>query len=1792
MASGSVGGAIAGAPGAGPAAPRRAARVASNRRPGARSPSPVAWTRRRVAAASSGPPARARGESLLARAAPPEDDDYYGGQTEVMRSVAERVKAARELAKRLASKEEELAAQRAGGAPPAPPPAALVNDAGEEATESDSYDEDATAAAASDLIGEYNGDVDAAAAAAAAAAKLAEMEAAAAEAQASAFAARAVSDMDEAVTRIRQEAAKRVAAAERERDRARAEAQQQIAEGTSRAAALEETLRRVTADAEAKVRAAEQAQGEWEILAETSRMAKESAEEQLAAKTRIAEEAARVGIAEADQRAAAAEQRAAEAEERAKRDVEAAKIVQEEITRQEKEKADLRAQAAIDEANAKIARAEEELEAAQLAAIAEAGAARTEAEEILKQELAQTEEALNAAEEIAAIEVAAAEEAAAVLVSEKEEEMRAAIEAAEAKAKREAARFSAEAQKRVAAAEEKAERAVAEAKAEAEEAAKTAEAIAAAKDAVAAAVATAEADVASARTEASDAKIEIERISAAAETRVAELSADFERKIEEARREAREKADAEIETATAKRDEAEKKVDAAIAAAEKRAEDQIQRAEQNAAEKIEAAKARQKTAVAEAKADAAALVETAKEDAQVRIAAAQEKVKKAKADAKKARQEAKQAAEWEVAAAKAEAEAEAALERERAAEERASEAERRRAEAELEASRIEALVQEAKNETELEKQRVEEALKQTEAAVAAAVERANDVSAVAIEEARKEAGAGEEAARAELAAAREAEHAAINEAAAAKNALADAVAEKETEIELIRMELAAANERAEEAARVRDDLIAGDEMERAIEFEKRVAAATAENEAALNAERERADAAETSLANANYRIQSLTSELETATAEMDLVNTEEMRAAKGSEVSAEIARLQVALDAKDAEIAALNARLAGDPNYVAQQQQQAVDPNTGAPLNPDGTPMSEEEQELASLLNEVMALKGEVEGGAESVAGAQAVSSIATVRTMETVYAEAYHATLASRKAARRKEAEAWAATQVTVVASMIPEVYHWLGGGARHGDSAIIYNRRNPNGLGDGGQCFMHMGYNGWQGDPRQVAMRPLQHDHPVRTELWLNDKGGDWWIAEPVYVHPEASVLDFVFSDGEGEYDNFGGKDYHSPVGTEHGDPAPEIDHVGEREAQLEAEFGHLDAQFAEKAAKRAERQFVSRQSFDAKIVEDVAVAKVVTLPPNPVAGQEIEIFYRHSPQDMDDLDAPLRGASDVFVQGGWNRWTHGEQFGPTRMSPAQSPPGGEGAAPALVARVTAPPDAHCLDFVFTDDARSMSGRYDSKNGLDYHAPIFGASGGSKPTLRIVHVAVEMAPIAKVGGMGDVVTALSRAVIEKGHSVEVILPKYDCMDHAQINDLQLVDSIRVEQHSVTVYRGEVEEVPVTFLQPDTGHFDVGCIYGRGDDHVRFEFFSKCALAWMQHVGDMPDIVHAHDWSTSHCVFARRSSLPAGAATVLTIHNLQFGQDLIGRAMQKATFATTVSPTYAEEIKGQGAVSPNAGKMVGIRNGIDVELWDPLTDELLTQNYNAETWSEGKSAARRQLAERLGMTQVEPHGGGGEHGNEPIPLVGVVARLTQQKGIHLIKHACYRALESGAMFVLLGSSPDGNVQNDFNNMAADVGQRFPGKSGFVFAYDEPLSHLVYAAADMLLVPSMFEPCGLTQLIAMRYGTVPVVRRTGGLRDTVFDVDEDVERAQAQGLRCNGYSFSGDQAHDIEYALDRAMMTYRSDQERWKGLVTTIMRQDWGWTDPADTYVEHYWKAAKSMKDAYFVEQARQEVGR
>lgn len=189
-----------------------------------------------------------------------------------------------------------------------------------------------------------------------------------------------------------------------------------------------------------------------------------------------------------------------------------------------------------------------------------------------------------------------------------------------------------------------------------------------------------------------------------------------------------------------------------------------------------------------------------------------------------------------------------------------------------------------------------------------------------------------------------------------------------------------------------------------------------------------------------------------------------------------------------------------------------------------------------------------------------------------------------------------------------------------------------------------------------------------------------------------------------------------------------------------------------------------------------------------------------------------------------------------------------------------------------------------------------------------------------------------------------------------------------------------------------------------------------------------------------------------------------------------------------------------------------------------LQRLFSAGDLMEGKAAAKAELRRRANLCQAD------------VPLVSVVTRLTHQKGIHLIKHAAWRTLERGGQFVLLGSAPDGRVQGEFNALAAELGRQYPDRARLIFAYDEPLSHLIYAGSDMFLVPSMFEPCGLTQLIAMRYGAIPIVRRTGGLNDTVFDVDTDAERAEALGYEVNGFSFDGSDAAGMDYALNRYVL--------------------------------------------------------
>ncbi|PON84015.1 Glycosyl transferase [Trema orientale] len=224
---------------------------------------------------------------------------------------------------------------------------------------------------------------------------------------------------------------------------------------------------------------------------------------------------------------------------------------------------------------------------------------------------------------------------------------------------------------------------------------------------------------------------------------------------------------------------------------------------------------------------------------------------------------------------------------------------------------------------------------------------------------------------------------------------------------------------------------------------------------------------------------------------------------------------------------------------------------------------------------------------------------------------------------------------------------------------------------------------------------------------------------------------------------------------------------------------------------------------------------------------------------------------------------------------------------------------------------------------------------------------------------------------------------------------------------------------------------------------------------------------------------------------------------------------------------------------------------------------YTSENVVEGKRAAKQALQQRLGLETAD------------LPLVGIITRLTHQKGIHLIKHAIWRTLERNGQVVLLGSAPDPRIQNDFVNLANQLHSTHGGRARLCLTYDEPLSHLIYAGADLILVPSIFEPCGLTQLTAMRYGSIAVVRKTGGLYDTVFDVDHDKERAQAQGLEPNGFSFDGADAAGVDYALNRAISAWYDGRDWFNSLCKTVMEQDWSWNRPALDYMELYHAARK-----------------
>jgi starch synthase len=482
------------------------------------------------------------------------------------------------------------------------------------------------------------------------------------------------------------------------------------------------------------------------------------------------------------------------------------------------------------------------------------------------------------------------------------------------------------------------------------------------------------------------------------------------------------------------------------------------------------------------------------------------------------------------------------------------------------------------------------------------------------------------------------------------------------------------------------------------------------------------------------------------------------------------------------------------------------------------------------------------------------------------------------------------------------------------------------------------------------------------------------------------------------------------------------------------------------------------------------------------------------------------------------------------------------------------------------------------------------------------IAMIASECAPVAKVGGLADVVYGLSRELGIRGHTVEIVLPKYDCMRHDQVSDLRLayndlwVPWADGEVHC-TVWFGVVHGCRCFFIEPhdNDGFFNRGAFYGFPDDYQRFAFFSKSAIEFLYKTGKRPDIVHTHDWQTAlapvllyeiyeqlgmdrqracHTIhnFAHQGVVGGDvlwltglgrpqhffAADRLADDSNPLALNLTKGAIVYSNFVTTVSPHHAWEV-GSSAQGRGLGQVLhlhhrkfgGVLNGLDYEMWNPERDPFIPVTYGVETIEQRKGNTEA-LRRRFQMRDAAK------------PIVAFVGRLDAQKGVHLIQHAISYTLTRGGQFVLLGASVERRINDEFMHLRYRL--RDDPDCHLELGFDDELAHLIYAGADVMIVPSMFEPCGLTQMIAMRYGAVPVVRAVGGLADTVFDRDHS-ERLPAER---NGYVFEHADNPGIESALERALALWFDEPEHFRQLRLAGMHADWSWKQPAQHYLNIY----------------------
>ncbi len=474
----------------------------------------------------------------------------------------------------------------------------------------------------------------------------------------------------------------------------------------------------------------------------------------------------------------------------------------------------------------------------------------------------------------------------------------------------------------------------------------------------------------------------------------------------------------------------------------------------------------------------------------------------------------------------------------------------------------------------------------------------------------------------------------------------------------------------------------------------------------------------------------------------------------------------------------------------------------------------------------------------------------------------------------------------------------------------------------------------------------------------------------------------------------------------------------------------------------------------------------------------------------------------------------------------------------------------------------------------------------------MRIIHISAECYPIAKVGGLADVVGALPKYQSKEGNIVSVIMPFYN-------NSFTKKNNFKSVFNNTIDFGENIFKVDVLKLNDDDtslgyhlyvikipGLLDRENVYSYNDDVERFTSFQICVLNWILQLDKKPDIIHCHDhhtglipFMTSHCnTYSKLKNIP----TIFTIHNAQYQGsfgfnklyyfpefDLVksgllewdnqinplAAAIKCAWKVTTVSPSYLEELKIKAnrlewLLEHESAKEIGMLNGIDTEFWNPNTDTMIVENYSITNNVSGKKANKKWLCNKYNLDNTKP-------------LIVFIGRLVWEKGADLLPDIFYHSLINEKVEVNILALGSGNLEVE--KKLKDLVDQFKGKYNVFIGYDEKLSHLMYAGADFLLMPSRVEPCGLNQMYALRYGTIPIVNKVGGLKDTIIDVDEE----EGFGICHNQVTVS-----DVCYAVSRAANLYE-DQKEFKKTRRKIMKIDHSWDSSAKQYNQLY----KSLTD-------------